>query len=72
MEWNALEKKIKFNGKIHKKVLGSDKKCDTIAYYVWPSLEKADNENEEENEYLEQLKLEVVLRDSLYDENFKK
>eukprot|EP01084_Bolivina_argentea_P151471 264367_1 len=50
---------IQFDNKIHKRVLGSDKKCTNILYCVWPVISR-------NRKILDDQKIEVILRDNMY------
>eukprot|EP00483_Globobulimina_turgida_P004268 UN04277 len=62
MEWKctAAEKvKVVYTDEIHRKVLGSDRKCETVLYYVWPAISRG-------NDICGSNKIDVVVKDVFY------
>ena len=51
-----------YNDKLHKRVLGSDRKCKKILYYVWPVI--AQN-----NVTIQDQKIDVVVKNEFHQKN---
>ncbi len=58
IEWECEESVI-YNDEIHKKVLGSDRKCDSVLYNVWPAISK-------EKQICGTNKIDVVVKNEFY------
>eukprot|EP01084_Bolivina_argentea_P013334 24991_1 len=58
LEWRPNSMKI-YDDKCSKRILGSDRKCNNILYYVWPNLMRDGNK-------LNNQKVEVVTQNELY------
>eukprot|EP00484_Ammonia_sp_Unknown_P022232 CAMPEP_0197041586 /NCGR_PEP_ID=MMETSP1384-20130603/18113_1 /TAXON_ID=29189 /ORGANISM="Ammonia sp." /LENGTH=73 /DNA_ID=CAMNT_0042472539 /DNA_START=53 /DNA_END=270 /DNA_ORIENTATION=- len=58
-ETHKYEQMTEFNDKYHKRVLGSDRKCKSILYHVWPAVAR-------NGVILGDQKIDVVLRKEMY------
>ena len=55
-EFKPPLKSVAFNGSLHKKTMGSDRKSSYVLYHVWPSIKRG-------NESL-QIQTQVIVRDN--------